>query len=182
MITFRRASIAALVVAAVACGGSTIDSITVNDASLTDTATPTSEAGSQDGSTQPDTSVSVAPIPCGNGPSCDPNTQVCCATQQGASCTAKGQCQGASFSCAGTANCTNNEVCCGTLQGQSIQAICQPVCAGQSVQLCQGDNECKAPDTCRPVFQGLKVCAPPIPDGGFKFDASPPPKDAGGPG
>lgn len=180
MITVRSVSLSAFIVAAIACGGATTDVVSLDGGPGGDGSNPQSDAANQqDGSQQADTSTTVAPIPCGNGVTCDPSTQVCCATQQGASCTAIGQCKGASFSCTSTANCTNGEVCCGSFMNQMAQAVCQPQCTGMEAQLCQDTSECKQPGyTCRPLFQGLKVCAPPIPDGGFKLDASPPPKDA----
>ena len=183
MITVRRASFAATIVAAVACGGAVEDSNIPLDGSTTsnDGQPQQGDATSVgDATQQADTSTGVQPIPCGMGPSCDPSTQVCCGTQQGASCTPIGQCKGISFSCTSSANCSNGDVCCGSAMGMSIQAKCAPMCGAQQAQLCLNDNECKQPGyTCRsvPQLQGLKVCAPPQPDGGF-----PPPKDAGGPG
>ncbi len=172
MITVRRASVAAFIVAGVACGG-TIDSNIPFDGSVSNDAPQGDSANGPDATfIGADTSTGVQPIPCGMGASCDPSTQVCCATQQAVSCTAKGQCMGASFSCTSSANCSNGDVCCGSFQMQSIKATCMAQCGNQQPQLCLTDNECKQPGyKCRviPQLQGLKLCVPPMP----------PPPDAG---
>ncbi len=189
MLTFRRGfvavtSLAILAVVAGACGGSTVDdgqgdASTGNDASTgTDTGTtnPDGSTGVDGGVIGTDSGTTTGgTITCGKA-TCNADTEFCCATQQGTTCVAKGgQCQGAQLDCSSAKSCPNGEVCCGAFQNQKITATCQQACKGgyQNPQLCEDSSECTPPDTCRPAFGGLMVCAPSF-DGGF-----PPPKDAG---
>jgi len=105
------------------------------------------------------------PIQCGNT-TCNAQTQVCCVTFNGQNvnetCTAQGQCNGASLSCTSASSCPNGEVCCATLTQQQQSSQCQTQCQGgfQHPQLCASDGECPNGTTCKNSPFGLKVCRP----------------------
>ncbi|MBL8719510.1 MAG: hypothetical protein JNL79_26210 [Myxococcales bacterium] len=97
-------------------------------------------------------------ITCG-ATTCDGLTQDCCASFTGLSCVPKGKCTGGgTLSCSDSTSCPTGQVCCfgGLGGGGGPSAKCAPVCAG--IQLCKTSAECKAPNTCQPVFGGFRVC------------------------
>ena len=96
-------------------------------------------------------------ITCG-ATTCDGLTQDCCASFTGLSCVPKGKCTGGgTLSCSDSTSCPTGQVCCfGGLGGGGPSAKCALVCAG--IQLCKTSAECKAPNTCQPVFGGFRVC------------------------
>ena len=121
-------------------------------------------------------------IACGQT-TCSAQTQDCCVTNQGgATCGAKGSCQGSSLSCSSSGSCGGGQVCCAAFVrdggvGGALNATCAQACSGQQAQLCATDAECPAGDRCRQAFGGLKTCRPSF-DGGA-FDGGGFPTDAG---
>jgi hypothetical protein len=119
-------------------------------------------AGGTTGSGEP-------PIACGQA-ECDPATEICCATFNGASCIDAGDdCQGAAILCTSAANCGDGEVCCGTFGGGSGQASCTSEPCGEDgpmsgIQLCASDAECPPDRPCveAPGGVGIMYC-----DAGF---------------
>lgn len=80
-------------------------------------------------------------IACGSG-SCNAATQTCCRTLDGgASCTATGQCSGASVACDEKADCQGGAICCAGLGGRGA-ARCDAKCGRFDTQLCRTNAEC----------------------------------------
>lgn len=119
------------------------------------------------GSGQTSTGSGDTPIACGMA-ECDPASEVCCATFNGAACIpADEDCQGATISCTSVAQCDDGEICCGTFGGGNGQASCtSEPCGGggpgSGVQLCETDAECPPDVPCEPAPGGidLKFCNP----------------------
>ncbi len=89
---------------------------------------------------------------------------------------------GAAISCEGTSNCTGGDVCCLALGSGSIATTCSASCGMGSEQICSGNADCMAPDTCRmsQMLGGLGICRAAF-DGGGMHDGGGGMHDGGGP-
>jgi hypothetical protein len=170
---------------AIGCGGSTANDTgngNGNDdsGSSNNDATTRDDSGNVGDSTPPSDSPSGLTIDCGLGVTCDAATQICCATTQGATCTAPNACQGFALVCSSAQSCPNNDVCCVAFSQQGGSAKCQAAPCPQGpghFQLCAHDSECPNGERCRMGIGGLHVCGPSF-DGGPGFDGGGP-KDSG---
>ena len=112
------------------------------------------------GSGQTSTGSGDPPIACGME-ECDPASEVCCATFNGAACIPADQdCQGATITCTSVAQCDDGEICCGTFGGGNGQTSCtSEPCGGggpgSGVQLCESDAECPPDVPCEPAPGGI---------------------------
>lgn len=103
------------------------------------------------------------PISCG-ADVCNADTQSCCAGFGGFQCVAKGgQCQGAVLACTSNEDCGMQE-CCISITGDadaasSCKARCDTMGGGRDRQLCQADDDCRAPFRfCTPTIFGVNIC------------------------
>lgn len=89
--------------------------------------------------------------------SCDPATQVCCASFGGSlACVTKGTCGGIPIDCSSSASCPSGDVCCLDIVGGAPKATCVASCPG--FQLCATDAECTPPRACRPLIGPYRSC------------------------
>jgi hypothetical protein len=196
----RAVMLAALGVwAAVACGGATDNGGGSSGSSGnggssgtsgSDAAIGTSGSSGSSGTSGTSGTVAGGAVPCGQAVCASPN--VCCEAggRQGPTCEAQSACAtGFAVACT-AATCPQGSVCCGTVNvgptGITGATQCQASCAANSLQLCQGPNDCPTGEECTRLGQrlggagDLLVCVA-RPDGGGFRDGGPfpPPRDAG---
>ncbi len=140
--------------------GSTTDT---DSGSSTDTDSGSSTDTDSGSTTRTDagggTGVSCGSATCGSG-------EICCVTRGpggmmvSETCTAPGDCAGATVSCDGPEDCASGEACCSSFSaGGSGGAMCQAEAMCRFGRLCHADGDCTGGDTCC-AFMGLMVCSP----------------------
>lgn len=72
-------------------------------------------------------------------------------------CTAPGDCDGATLACDGPEDCASAEACCGSFAGGG-GAMCVADASCTIGRLCHSDAECGTGDTCCAIM-GTNVCS-----------------------
>jgi hypothetical protein len=118
-----------------------------------DTSAPSADSGAlADSSTNTSDGGQKPGITCGVAGTCDPATDVCCATPFIASCSSASSCKGTAIECDDAFDCASGQICCGTVNGPQLTAVaCTASCTdGNNVTFCDPNaSTCPAGTSCK---------------------------------